>query len=173
LGVTTVMVTHDQAEALAIGDRIVVMRAGRVVQQGAPEEIYDRPADAFVAGFVGAANVIEAEVAGPATLKLWGAAPIAADAAGHAPGARLTAVIRPEAVRLVGRGEAGLPAKVVGRVFVGPVIRLETAPCAAPDQRLVADVPADCTAPEIGQAVDLVLPREHLRLLGAAMDAAA
>ena len=167
LGVTTVMVTHDQAEALAIGDRIAVMRAGRIVQSGAPDEIYERPADAFVAGFLGAANLIAAEVAGPGKLKLWGAAAIAADAAGRAPGERLTAVIRPEAVRLAGQGETGLPATVIGRVFAGPVVRLEAAPWAAPDQVLTADVPAGAGAPQLGAAVDLVLPPERLRLLAA------
>jgi iron(III) transport system ATP-binding protein len=165
LGVTTVMVTHDQAEALAVGDRIAVMRGGRVVQTGAPEDVYDRPADAFVAGFVGAANLLEAEVEGPDTLRLWGAAAIGAATAGHAPGTRLTAVIRPEAVRLAANGEAGLRAIVVGRVFTGPAVRIEAAPLAAPDQRLIADVPAGPQIPDVGAAVDLVLPQERLRLL--------
>jgi iron(III) transport system ATP-binding protein len=165
LGVTTVMVTHDQAEALAVGDRIAVMRAGRIVQIGAPEEIYDRPADPFVAGFVGAANLIEAEVAGPESVRLWGQAAIGADAGAHAPGARVTAVIRPEAVRLAVNGEASLPAAVVGRMFAGPVIRLEVAPSAAPDKVLMADLPAGAPAPEVGATIGLVLPRERLRLL--------
>jgi iron(III) transport system ATP-binding protein len=165
LGITAVMVTHDQAEALAVGDRIAVMRAGRIVQIGAPEEIYEHPADAFVAGFVGAANLIEAEVTGPDAVRLWGAAAIGADARGHPQGARLTAVIRPEALRLAANGETGLPATVVSRAFAGPWVRLETAPCAAPDERLVADVAAGATAPEVGAAVDLVFPRERLRLL--------
>jgi iron(III) transport system ATP-binding protein len=165
LGVTTVMVTHDQAEALAVGDRIAVMRAGRIVQAGAPEEIYDRPADPFVAGFVGAANLIEAEVAGPESVRLWGAAPVSVDAAAHPPGARVTAVIRPEAVRLAVDGEAGLPAAVVSRMFAGAVIRLEAAPSAAPGQILLADLPAGAPAPEVGAAVGLVLPRDRLRLL--------
>jgi len=165
LGVTTVMVTHDQAEALAVGDRIAVMRAGRIVQAGAPEDIYHRPADAFVAGFVGAANLIEAEVAEPQVLRLWGAAAVAADAGAHPAGARLTAVIRPEAVRLALDGEASLPATVTGRIFAGAVTRIEAAPAAAPDRVLTADLPAGAAAPLVGAQVRLVLPREHLRLL--------
>jgi len=167
LGVTTVMVTHDQAEALAVGDRIAVMRAGRIVQTGAPEEIYDRPADPFVAGFVGAANLIEAEVEGPAALRLWGVQPIGADVNGHAPGARVTAVIRPEAVRFAVGGEVGLPATVLSRVFAGPVVRIEAAPAAAPEKRLIAEAAAGAALPAIGAVVDVVLPRERLRLLRA------
>ncbi|WP_460717548.1 ABC transporter ATP-binding protein [Nocardia heshunensis] len=56
LGVTTVFVTHDQAEAMSLSDRIVVMRAGRILQHGSPEELYHRPADLFVAEFVGTFN---------------------------------------------------------------------------------------------------------------------
>jgi iron(III) transport system ATP-binding protein len=167
LGVTTVMVTHDQAEALAVADRIAVMRAGRIAQVGAPADVYDRPADAFVAGFVGAANLISAEVAGPATLKLWGSTPLAADTTGHRLGAKVTAVVRPEAVRLAADGEPGLPARIVGRVFAGPVVRFETAPHAAPDVRLIVDAPAGPGLPEIGEGAGLVLPRERLRLLAA------
>ena len=171
LGVTTVMVTHDQAEALAVADRIAVMRAGRIVQIGAPEEIYDAPADAFVAGFVGAANLIEADVAGPETLRLWGVAPVHASSTGHATGARVTVCIRPEAVRLAADGEAGVPAAVVERVFAGSAVRLQAAPRAAPDQRVVIDVPFSQTAPEAGAAIGLVLPPERLRLLAGGVDA--
>jgi iron(III) transport system ATP-binding protein len=167
LGVTTLMVTHDQAEALAIADDIAVMRAGRIVQRGAPEEIYERPSDGFVAGFLGAANLIEAQVAAPGTLRLWDALAIVAETAGHAPGERLTAVIRPEAVRLAAPGEPAFAATVTSRVFAGPVVRLEAAPAAARDRRLLADLPAGGPAPAVGASVELVLPKERLRLLAA------
>jgi iron(III) transport system ATP-binding protein len=74
LGVTTIMVTHDQEEAMGVSDRIVVMSRGRVEQVGTPEEVYRRPASAFVAGFVGRSSMIEAKV---------GASPGTLDAAGH------------------------------------------------------------------------------------------
>ena len=167
LEVTTVMVTHDQAEALAVADKIAVMRAGRIVQAGGPEDIYDRPVDAFVAGFVGAANVIPAEVFGPTTLKLWGSALLVADTTGHRLGVPVVAVVRPEAVRLAGDGEPGLPATVVGRTFAGPVVRLETAPHAAPAERLIADLPSSLPVPSVGAGVGLILPSERLRLLPA------
>src|SRR5699024_5272046 len=63
-GITTIYVTHDQSEALSMSDRIAVMKDGRVVQQGAPEEIYERPANAFVAGFIGRTSFIPATVLG-------------------------------------------------------------------------------------------------------------
>jgi iron(III) transport system ATP-binding protein len=62
LGITTVFVTHDQGEALAMSDRIVVMRDGNIVEQGTPREIYARPQDAFTAGFMGVCNVVQGNV---------------------------------------------------------------------------------------------------------------
>src|SRR6185503_16638404 len=62
LGVTTIFVTHDQQEALALSDRIAVMRDGRVEQLGTPEDIYDRPGSRFVADFVGATNLLSGVV---------------------------------------------------------------------------------------------------------------
>jgi iron(III) transport system ATP-binding protein len=62
LGLTSVYVTHDQEEALAVSDKIVVMNRGRIAQAGTPADLYERPADAFVADFIGSANLIPAEV---------------------------------------------------------------------------------------------------------------
>lgn len=64
LGITAVYVTHDQAEALALGDRVVVMNAGKIVQIGTPNEVYSRPATRFVADFLGSANILRATVTG-------------------------------------------------------------------------------------------------------------
>jgi len=61
LSITTVYVTHDQLEALAMSDRVAVMNAGRIVQEGTPHELYRRPASGFVAGFIGGANLLEGE----------------------------------------------------------------------------------------------------------------
>ena len=64
IGVTTIFVTHDQSEALAMSDKIVVMSAGNIEQIGTPEDVYNKPASEFVAGFLGAANLLEARVSG-------------------------------------------------------------------------------------------------------------
>ena len=70
LGLTTIMVTHDQEEALALADRIVVMNEGRIEQIGAPQEIYTKPATPFIADFVGAMNLLSATVTGEGRVRL-------------------------------------------------------------------------------------------------------
>jgi spermidine/putrescine transport system ATP-binding protein len=119
VGITFVYVTHDQEEALALSDRIAVMRGGRVEQLGAPEELYDRPATRFVADFIGTTNllagVIESKAAGELVVRLDGgerclAAAGSADdgtrAAASAVGASVELAIRPEAMSLAPDGEA-------------------------------------------------------------------
>jgi iron(III) transport system ATP-binding protein len=165
LGVTTVMVTHDQAEALAVADTIAVMRSGRIEQVGSPETIYQEPASLFVAAFVGAANVLEGRISAPGSLRLWDGVEVPADTRSGAPGAQVLAAIRPESVRLARPGEKGLPAKVVDRRFAGATTRLEAEPEGAPGKRLSLDLPA-ATAPALGpgEHVALVLPPDRIRL---------
>jgi iron(III) transport system ATP-binding protein len=105
-GITTVFVTHDQDEALAMSDRIGVMRAGRLEQVGTPSEIYRTPSTAYVADFIGAANIIDVIVGQPAmpgstvTVKLDGQ-PIKCTALHSVPAGAAKLVIRPEDVKLV------------------------------------------------------------------------
>jgi putative spermidine/putrescine transport system ATP-binding protein len=91
LGLTTLIVTHDQEEALTMADRLVVMERGRVRQVGTAEDLYERPANPFVAGFVGRCNLLEGRLEGPGQFRAASGAllPCAADAA---PAARLRAV---------------------------------------------------------------------------------
>ncbi|WP_426958898.1 ABC transporter ATP-binding protein [Muricoccus radiodurans] len=96
-GATFVMVTHDQSEALALADRVAVLDQGRVVQEGTPRDVYDRPATRFVAGFLGTANVLEGRPTGDGALdcdaadcRLRPAAPLLGDAV----------ALRPERIRL-------------------------------------------------------------------------
>ncbi len=98
-GVTTVLVTHDQEEALSISDRVAVMNEGRLLQVATPATIYRDPADAFVARFIGAAVVLPG-IAGPTGVKV-GSIDLSAQAAGqHAAGSRVDMFLRPEHVRL-------------------------------------------------------------------------
>jgi len=106
LGVTTVYVTHDQEEAMAISDRIAVMNKGEIAQIGDAEELYRRPASLFVARFIGQANLIKARIAriadGQVELDIAGHRHcLAATEAGLHPGQAVTAVVRPEALTIV------------------------------------------------------------------------
>ena len=125
-GTTFVLVTHDQDEALAMATRIGLLDQGRLVQVGTPSDIYERPASRFVAGFMGAANILPATVrtAGPAALlDLDGIGP--AQAAGTAPGgpgSALHVALRPERLRIAPGEAAGInsaPGTVAESAYFG------------------------------------------------------
>jgi len=114
LGVTTVYVTHDQTEALTMGDRIAVLKLGMLQQVGTPRELLDRPVNTFVAGFIGspAMNLFDVEL-GTDGLRLGDAtAPVDPEVQAAASGDRVTVGVRPEDFRVVGEGEPGLPVHV-------------------------------------------------------------
>jgi spermidine/putrescine transport system ATP-binding protein len=99
LGIAFIFVTHDQEEAMTMADRVVVMNAGRIEQEGAGDDIYRAPASRFVAEFIGEANLISAEPVGPGLVRLSiSAEPVAAETAGSA---RQVAVLRPEHVEIL------------------------------------------------------------------------
>jgi multiple sugar transport system ATP-binding protein len=103
LAVTTIFVTHDQAEALALADRIAVLDAGRIRQIGTPREVFGRPVDTFVAGFIGSTpmNLLPGVVCGGAVAVAGGMLPLsAATAAGLCDGEAVTAGVRPEHLNL-------------------------------------------------------------------------
>ncbi|CAM5345250.1 ABC transporter ATP-binding protein [Leifsonia shinshuensis] len=116
LGITTFFVTHDQEEALAVADRVAVMRAGAIEQVGTPEELYHRPATAFVAEFVGLTNRVPGTVAGGVLQVLGQTVALAAPAADG----RVTAYLRPEDVLLAAEG---MPAEVLTTSFLGALRR--------------------------------------------------
>ncbi|MEU9232705.1 ABC transporter ATP-binding protein [Streptomyces subrutilus] len=125
LGTTVLAVTHDQGEAFALADRVVVMRDGRVAQAGTPLEVWQRPASEFVARFLGFENVVPAVVAGGVAGTPWGEVPVPA---GSPEGGRWL-LIRPAGVVLAGDG---LRCQVVSRTFRGThvalLLRPETGP---------------------------------------------
>ena len=124
-GITFIFVTHDQEEALTMSDRIAVMSKGKILQVGSPRDIYDRPADRFVANFIGETNFLEGEVTGvageEASVKLAGGATISAGLPkGFTPSGRVTVVVRPEHADLVKAGaKADLWGKVETVVYFG------------------------------------------------------
>ena len=123
LGTTAILVTHDQDEALATGDRIGVLNHGRLEQVGPPAELYERPATRFVASFLGAANLLAGVVraAGPerTLLRLSCGAEVAGRGSALAPGSAVTIGVRPERVRL---GEGALNGVVTACAYRGPVL---------------------------------------------------
>jgi putative spermidine/putrescine transport system ATP-binding protein len=129
-GVTTVLVTHDQEEALSISDRVAVMNDGRLLQVASPPVIYREPADAFVARFIGAAAVLPG-VAGPGTVRVGGIELPAHAAQRHAPGSPVDLFIRPEHVRLESMNGHVPPGAVAANVrettFFGPLTRIRLA----------------------------------------------
>jgi putative spermidine/putrescine transport system ATP-binding protein len=134
LGVTMMYVTHDQAEALTLSDRIAVFEGGRIRQVADPKRLYDRPADAFVAGFVGENNllpgVIEARDDEDCTVRLACGPVVAAQAADcGGSGEACLVAIRPERVAVAGvaaadLGEGALPATLQEAIFLGDHVRL-------------------------------------------------
>jgi putative spermidine/putrescine transport system ATP-binding protein len=119
LGITTVYVTHDQAEAMSVGDRIIVMDHGRIAQIGTPREIYHRPATRFVAEFIGTMNRVPGEVKDGSFLCRAGRIPAPA-----LPPECREILFRPEHVELVEGGGEGLPGRVVASFFLGDRTRL-------------------------------------------------
>ncbi len=127
LGITTVFVTHDQEEALSISDRVVVMHKGRADQIGSPQEVYNRPATRFVAGFVGKLNTFDARVGESGAVIFAGATIEDVAPANHASGAEITVALRPEALSLVKRDgdDCAVEGRILHRAFLGSVIRAE------------------------------------------------
>ncbi len=134
LGTTTLLVTHDQSEAMALSNRIVVMNEGRVEQVGRPEEVYARPASPFVASFLGKTNVFAGQV-----VERGGDRALLVDGewlalAASAPVGPVTVQVRPERIRLCAPdGNGTLKGRVTSRVFQGAswLYQVETAAGAA------------------------------------------
>jgi len=120
-GASALLVTHDQQEALSLADQVVLLRDGRVEQAGTPEAVYGRPASRWVAGFLGAAEVVTGTAAGDRADTELGRVVLDAPAHGE-----VDVLVRPEAVAVVpvagtevGQGAAGVPARVLSRSFYG------------------------------------------------------
>jgi spermidine/putrescine transport system ATP-binding protein len=122
VGITFVYVTHDQGEALAMSDRIAVMSDGKVVQCGAPEEVYERPDEAFVAGFIGVSNLMEGIVDGKDTVKIANGKKVDAPLPdGLDRGQTVQISVRPEKIALddLEKGMVSLDGTVEQRVYQG------------------------------------------------------
>lgn len=170
LGVTTIMVTHDQEEALTMADRIVVMNQGAIDQVGTPQEIYRRPSTAFVADFVGSMNFLPGTLAAPGLVKVRGRDFACPPQDGLVAGSKVSLCIRPEDVRV-----RDLPAGIANRLtvevddldFVGAFCRASLKARDAADVSLVADFSSNLMRDlgvERGSRLDIALPPDRLRV---------
>ncbi|HTL75104.1 MAG TPA: ABC transporter ATP-binding protein [Casimicrobiaceae bacterium] len=155
IGITAVYVTHDREEALTLADRIAVLDAGRVVQYGSPEEIFHRPASAFVAGFMGADNAIELTREGDGRLR---------GANGNGGGEAMTAHFRSDAARIdaassvANDADLRLHGQIVQTLYVGQGYRYRV-------RTEGADVWAHASERiDEGASVAVVVPRDALLL---------
>jgi spermidine/putrescine transport system ATP-binding protein len=175
VGITFLYVTHDQEEALTMSDRLAVMNAGRIVQIGSPREVYEEPADAYVADFLGVSNLMEVEVAGPGAgggsgceVRLGETRLTAESGAVDCVGAAHVA-IRPERVKIEPHGSGGpnrVPGMVERLVFLGAAtqVMLRLGP-GVPLQALIQN-DGDLPALAQGTPVHVYLAPEALRVLG-------
>jgi ABC-type Fe3+/spermidine/putrescine transport system ATPase subunit len=166
LGITTVYVTHDQEEALAISERIAVMEAGRIRQLGTPREVYERPADAWVAGFVGRVNLLRATAtAGPdggIGLGLGGLALTLPPAAAPGPTGDVLVGLRPEAIRIAPAAPGDrLTGKVVQAAYLGTIARYRVR---LGEHELIVDDPDPGGKPLYGGEVGLAFDPGRLCL---------
>ncbi|MEV6316434.1 ABC transporter ATP-binding protein [Streptomyces sp. NPDC051776] len=160
LGTTVLAVTHDQGEAFALADRVVVMREGRIEQTGTPLEVWQRPASEFVARFLGFDNVVRATVRGEAAETPWGRIPVPP---GSGEGRRRL-LVRPAGVRVVPVAD-GLRCSVAARTFRGNHVALLLHPAEGP--RLEAAC-ALHDAPEPGATVGVTFRGEDVVVLPSA-----
>ncbi len=159
VGITTIFVTHDQAEALGLSDRIAVMHAGRIEQLGSPREIYERPATRFVAEFIGASTVLHGRVVAADRVELPNGDRLRVEV-GLRAGEEVDLAIRPERIRVAaGPGENVVEARIVGVVYQG--VQTEVSAELDGGQRLLVFV-AEPTATPLasGQTLRLQLPAD-------------
>jgi putative spermidine/putrescine transport system ATP-binding protein len=158
LGITTIYVTHDQSEAMELGDRIVVMQKGAIAQIGTPREIYFTPRSRFVAEFIGAANIVESTVENGYLVLPGGRQPIG-DVANQA---AAVSMIRPETIRVTQDGSAPLSGIIDSVSFIGDRQRLVVS--GASDRLLTVDAPNTVQA-RVGERIGLSISPDAVRLL--------
>lgn len=170
LGVTTVMVTHDQEEALTMADRIVVMNHGVIEQIGTPEEIYRRPSTAFVADFVGTMNFLDGILAGEGRVVIGNNEIACTSTDGLVPGAEVTVCLRPEDIR-VRDIDLQVPNRldaVIGEIdFLGSFCRATLKLPSLPDAELLGDFSINLMRDyhlRRGKTLTIALPPDRLRL---------
>ncbi len=167
VGITTIMVTHDQAEALSISDRVVVMEGGRITQVDHPYSLYEHPKNNFISSFVGKSNFLAAravkETAG--VLLLVDNTDLKIPATGNYPGGELCLSVRPEKIRLTDPASGMLRGSISSRYFLGNQWLLSVATPAGEVSVSVANLGAP--PPSEGEVTGLAWNMEECRILAA------
>ncbi len=169
LHVTTIMVTHDQEEALSIADRIVVMHGGRIEQVGTPIEVYQKPATPFVADFVGTMNFLEGRIVEPGACRVGGLL-LRCATDGLPADRRVTVAVRPEDVvvrAITPEMENRFSGRILRTDFLGPFLRVEIEAEALGAARLQVDLSINVVRDlgiAAGSELELAIPGERLRL---------
>ena len=159
LALTTVMVTHDQEEALTMADRLVVMNDGTVRQIGTQQDLYERPTDKFVAGFVGRSTFIDGEVEGPGRFRSVGGLVLSCNATTAGPA---TLALRPERIILGSAQNGGMDNHLPGVVefvsYLGATVDVHVR--ISPKERVLAQLPnrADGSISKVGDNVHVAWP---------------
>jgi spermidine/putrescine transport system ATP-binding protein len=167
IGITFVYVTHDQEEALTMSDRLAVMSEGHVVQVGPPRQVYEEPADAYVADFLGVSNLMDARGLGGGRVRVGDVELTAGRGDTEATG-DVRLVIRPERVRVEDRGTDGanrLPGMVERSVFVGPTVQVIVRLVGGEVIQAVETSGGGAGSRSQGDAVAVHLPADDLRVL--------
>jgi iron(III) transport system ATP-binding protein len=169
LAITSVYVTHDQEEAFSIADKVAIMNSGRMIQLGTPLELYQEPADRFVAEFVGLSNIVPVEVvetnAEGAVIRVFGQT-IQSRRPPRTADKRVAAVLRPEALSLTTDAEVGVSACVLTLAYIGPVARYTVAVNGGPVLAVDLYNPSPSQLFAEGTPVQVQLPAEVPALLG-------
>src|SRR6476660_8528912 len=159
LGLTTVMVTHDQEEALTMADRLVVMNDGRIRQVGTQQDLYERPTDRFVAGFVGRSTFIEGQIEAPGRFRSAGGLALACNGTLAGPA---TLALRPERIAVGMAPQAGIDNSLPGVVefvsYLGATIDMHVRISA--QERVIVQIAnrADGVVPGVGGQVHVAWP---------------
>jgi iron(III) transport system ATP-binding protein len=168
LGVTTIMVTHDQEEALSMAERIVVMNHGVIEQVGTPEDIYGRPATAFVADFVGRMNFLHGVIAGTGRVRVGPHILETSFQKLLQEGAAVEVGFRPESIQIARKTNANTVLAVVQEIeFLGAFCRVSLAIVGAGDTLILADFSANVMADlglTVGSELTIALPSAALRV---------
>ena len=166
LGVTTIMVTHDQEEALTMADRIVVMKDGRIEQVGTPREVYNWPHTRFVANFIGMMNFFPASVTGENRIRT-GQLHLTCATGENRAGSAVTASIRPEDIALDRQDQNSVGARIEAIEFLGAFVRAQLSPDEFGSSRLFVDFSARLVRREQlaeGMTIPIALPAESIRI---------